>query len=251
MSGTRLCYGPRERILTLGERRLSAVECLALVLRTGQRGENAEQMAQRLLRAFGGLEPLAAAQVREVAAVPGLGPVRAAALAAAFGLARRVTEARFRPGITVRSGHAVARMVRDSVRGARQEQFFALLLDARHRVLALRVVSVGGLVGAPVHPREVFGPAVREGAAAVVVAHNHPSGDPAPSEEDRAVTERLRLAGDLIGVRLLDHVVVGHDRFYSFADESTHPVGEVQAESEAIASRLNRRSRVPPPTSRR
>lgn len=236
MTETTARYGPRERILSLGERRLSDAECLALILRTGQRGENAEQMAQRLLRLFGGLDALAGAEVREVAAMPGLGAARAAAVAAAFGLARRLTEARFRPGAAVRDGRAVARMVRDTARGARQEQFFALLLDARHRVLGLRVISTGGLTGAPVHPREVFAAAIRDGAAAVVVAHNHPSGDPTPSDEDRLVTERLRAAGDLIGVRLLDHLVVGRDRFFSFADERVHAVHDGIAGAEGVAT---------------
>ncbi len=217
-------YGPRERILHLGERRLSDAECVALVLRTGRPGESAEQVAQRLLRATGGLPGLAAAEVRELAAVPGVGTARAMALAGAFGLARRLTEARFRPGAPVRCGSDVARIVRDTARGARQEQFFAILLDARHRILGFRVISTGGLVGAPVHPRDVFAPAVREGAASLVVAHNHPSGDPTPSPEDRAVTDRLRGAAELIGIRLLDHLVVGSDRFYSFADDASHPV---------------------------
>lgn len=229
MTETSACYGPRERILSLGEPRLSDSECLALILRTGRPGENAEQMAQRLLRVFGGLDALAGAEVREVAAMKGLGPTRAAAVAAAFGLARRLTEARFRPGAPVRDGHAVARIVRDTARSARQEQFFALLLDARHRVLGLRIVSTGGLTGAPVNPREVFAAALRDGAAAVVVAHNHPSGDPTPSEEDRLVTERLRTAGELIGVRVLDHLIVGRDRFFSFADESVHAVDSERA----------------------
>lgn len=217
-------YGPRERILHLGERRLSDAECVALVLRTGRPGESAEQVAQRLLRAAGGIAGLAAAEVRELAAVPGVGSARATAVAGAFGLARRLTEARFRPGEPVRCGSDVARIVRDSARGARQEQFFALLLDARHRILGLRVISTGGLLGAPVHPRDVFAPAVREGAASMVVAHNHPSGDPMPSPEDHAVTDRLREAAELIGIRLLDHLVVGFERFYSFADGVSHPV---------------------------
>src|SRR5690606_27956218 len=215
-------YGPRERILSVGEKRLSDAECLALILRTGRRGENAEQMAQRLLRHFGGLDALAAAEVREMSATPGLGPARAAAVAAAFGLARRLTETRYRPGVPVRDGRAVARMVHSAAFGARQEQFFALLLDSRHRVLGLRVISTGTLVGAPVHPREVFAAAIRDGAAAIVVAHNHPSGDPQPSDDDRAVTERLRAASELIGIRMLDHIVVGKDRFYSFADGQEH-----------------------------
>ena len=211
--------GPRERILQLGEPRLGDAECVALVLRTGCRGAPAEQLATRLLRRFGGIPGLAAASLRQVAAEPGVGLVRAAALAAAFGLARRLGEARFRPGSPVRSGGDVARIVRDSARGSRRESFFALLLDARHRLLSMHTVSTGSVDAAPVHPREVFSPAIRDGAAAVVVAHNHPSGDPTPSPEDRAVTERLRAAGVLVGIELLDHLVVGAERYYSFAEE--------------------------------
>ena len=217
-------HGPRERMLQLGEHRLSDAECVALLLRTGVRGEAAEQVAQRLLRRFGGLPGLAGASIREVASEPGVGPVRASSLGAAFGLARRLAEAALRPGTAVRSGGDVARIVRDSARGSRRESFFAVLLDVRHRVLGVQVVSTGGLDGAPVHPREVYSPAIRDGASAVVVAHNHPSGDPTPSAEDRLVTERLREAGTLVGIQLLDHLVVGVDRYYSFAEEAFFPV---------------------------
>ncbi len=214
--------GPRERLLQLGEARLSDAECLALLLGTGRRGESAEQVALRLLRACGGLSGLARTDPRELALHAGLGPARAAALGAAFGLARRLVEDRLRPGSTVRDAGDVARLIAESARGATQESFFAVLLDGRHRLLALRVVSTGSLQTAPVHPRDVFGPAVRAAAAAIVVAHNHPSGDPLPSVEDRHVTERLRRAGELIGIEVLDHVVVGADRYYSFADETVH-----------------------------
>ncbi len=209
--------GPRERMRHLGESRLSDVECLALVLRRGGRGETAEQLAQRLLQSFGPLHRLAAAEVGELMRVPGLGPSGAAALSAAFGLARRMSEDRCRPGTRVRDAADVARVIREASRGARRESFFAVLLDARHRVLGLRVISVGSLSSAPVHPREVFGPAVREGAAALILAHNHPSGDSRPSEDDRRVTDRLRDVGDLLGIEVLDHVVVGGERYYSFA----------------------------------
>jgi len=218
-------YGPREKILHLGEARLSDAECIALVLRVGQPGESAEQLAQRLLRTFGGLSHLAAAEVREVAELKGMGPARAASLGGAFGLARRLMESRFRPGMQVRGGGDVARVVRESVRHARRESFFALLLDARHRVMSLRVISVGSLESSLVHPREVFAPAVREGAAALVVAHNHPSGDATPSVEDREVTERLRQVGELLGIEVLDHVVVGRERYFSFADGRYHVIG--------------------------
>ncbi|MCA8966200.1 MAG: DNA repair protein RadC [Planctomycetes bacterium] len=212
-------YGPRERILQLGEPRLSDAECLALLLRTGVSGEAAEQMGQRLLRRFGGLPGLALASVRQVAKEPKVGAVRAAAIGAAFGLARRLAESALRPGAVVRHSADVARIVRDSVRGSRRESFFAVLLDTRHRVQGLHVVSTGGLDGAPVHPREVFGPALRDGAAAIVVAHNHPSGDATPSPEDRGVTGRLREVGELVGIELLDHLVVGAERYFSFAEE--------------------------------
>lgn len=217
-------YGPRERIQQLGEPRLSDAECLALILRTGQRGEAAEQMALRLLRRFGGLAGLADASQRELAGEPGVGPVRAAAVAAAFGLGRRLGEAQLRPGATVHHGGDVARLVRESARGMRRESFFSVLLDVRHRVITLQVVSTGSIESAPVHPREVFSPAVRDGAVAVVVAHNHPSGDATPSAEDRRVTERLRETGQLLGIHLLDHLVVGAERYYSFAEEAFFPV---------------------------
>jgi len=218
-------YGPRERIVQLGESRLSDAECLALILRTGSRGELAEQVGQRLLRRFGGLPGLSVARIREIAAEPGVGQVRAAALCAAFGIARRLGEVSFRPGTVVRNGGDVARIVRDSARGTGRECFFAVLLDVRHRMMALHVVSMGSLDATPVHPREVFSPAMRDGAAAVILAHNHPSGDPSPSPEDRVITDRLREVGELVGIALLDHIVVGTERYYSFAEESFFPVG--------------------------
>jgi DNA repair protein RadC len=208
--------GPRERILQLGEPRLSDAECLALILRTGLPGEAAEALAQRLLRQFGGLPALASSSPL---------PPPAAALCAAFGLARRLGEAAFRPGTLLRHGGDVARLVRDAARGARRESFFVVLVDARHRLQSLQLVSLGGVDAAPVHPRDVLAPAVRDGAAAVIVAHNHPSGDPGPSADDRRVTDRLRQAGELMGIQLLDHIIVGGDRFYSFAEEGYFPYG--------------------------
>ena len=219
-------YGPRERIQHLGESRLSDAECLALVLRVGGRGESAEQLGQRLLRHFGGLDRLAAAELGEVMQVPGLGPAGAAALSASFGLSRRLSEGRCRPGTLVRGADEVARVVRDSARGSRRESFFAVLLDTRHRVLGLRVISVGSLNSAPVHPREVFGLALRAGAAALILAHNHPSGDARPSAQDHRVTDRLREVGELVGIEVLDHVVVGGNRYYSFAADGFRVLGQ-------------------------
>ena len=126
------------------------------------------------------------------------------------------------PPENIRDGGDVARLVRALLGDDPREHFVAVYLDARHRRAAVHVVSIGALNGAPVHPREVFAPALLHPTAAVVVAHNHPSGDPTPSSDDRLVTERLRQAGELLGIELLDHVVIGAERFYSFADESYH-----------------------------
>ena len=205
--------------VVMGEQRLSDAECLALVLRTGMRGEPAEQMAHRLLRRHGGLAGLSVRTVRELSR-EGVGPVRAAALLAAFGLARRLSEECFRPGTLVRHGGDVAQVVRHTAHGSRRENFFVVLLDVRSRVMGLHQISTGVVDSAPVHPREVFGPAVREAAVAVVIAHNHPSGDPSPSKQDHEVTDRLKSAGQLLGIEVLDHVVVGTDRYYSFAEEA-------------------------------
>ena len=217
--------GTRERILQMGEHHLSDVECLALVLRTGRGFESAEQLAQMLLRQFGGLAGLSLRSIRELAR-DGVGSVRASAVLAAFGLARRLSLEAFRPGTLVRHGGDVAQVIRHSTYGTRRENFFVVLLDVRSRIMGLHQVSLGVVDSAPVHPREVFGPAVRDAAVAVVIAHNHPSGDPSPSKQDREVTERLKAAGVLLGIDVLDHVVVGSDRYYSFADESFFTYGK-------------------------
>ena len=121
-----------------------------------------------------------------------------------------------------------------------REAFVVLLLNSRHVPLGVHVASVGTLQSAPVHPREVFRPAVVAGAAAIIVMHNHPSGDATPSPEDHAVTQRLRTVGDVVGIELLDHIVVGQDRFYSFADESYRPCPGLDSGQDVVDHRDGR-----------
>ena len=208
----------RERLQHLGEPWLSDADCIALISGTVGRGASAVRAAEHLLQRFGGLSGLASRSPRELVG-PGMGPAGAASLVAAFGLVRRLGAERLRPRLLLQDGAEVARIVRDMTRGARRERVYVALLDVRCRALGIRHVSTGSVDSAPVHPREVFGPAVREAASSVLVAHNHPSGDPTPSADDWAVTDRLRRAGDLLGLTVLDHVVVGLDRYYSFAEE--------------------------------
>jgi DNA repair protein RadC len=208
---------PRERLWSEGVEALSAVELLALVLRTGARGLPVVELARELLEGFGSLERLARAGDAELAALSGLGPAKIAAVRAALELGARATRAPLRAGERLLGPEQVFAHLGARLGGLRQERFLALLLDSRHRVIREVEVSRGSLDQSLVHPREVFGPALRESAAALVVAHNHPSGDPEPSPEDREVTCRLVSAGQILGVSLLDHVVLGGQGYVSFA----------------------------------
>ncbi len=199
--------GPRERLREQGTEHLADSELLALLLRTGARGRTAQALAKDLLGEVG-LHALARALPAELERLPGVGPAKAATLLAALELGRRLSERRLATGDAIRGPEDVFRHLHPRLRDAHHEQFHLLLLDGRHRLLRDVMASQGTLTASLVHPREVFRPALREGAAALVVAHNHPSGDPSPSAEDQEVTRRLVQAGALLGVPLLDHVVV-------------------------------------------
>ena len=210
---------PRERLFEKGAAALADAELLALVLRTsGIRGETGVDRARRLLAAFGGLDGLRHASADELAREPGLGAASAAAVVAALELGRRTASTRVERGGVYRTSAEVFLDLRARLAPLRKEVFWVLLLDAKHRKLREVHVSEGSLTASIVHPREVFVAAVRESAAAVILAHNHPSGDPAPSPEDVELTRRLRQAGETLGIRVLDHVIVGAEAHFSFAD---------------------------------
>ena len=210
---------PRERLEALGPPALSDAELLALLLRTGGPGLDALAVAGVLLRRHGGLRGLARVGHRELWASPGIGPAKSATLLAALELARRLAARRLRAGAVVRGPADVYRHFYPRLRDATQERFHVVLLDGRHRVMRDEVVSQGTLTASLVHPREVFRPALREAAAAVILVHNHPSGDPTPSQEDRDVTARLEQAGEILGVRVLDHVVVAESGYCSLREQ--------------------------------
>jgi DNA repair protein RadC len=215
---------PRERLDALGPDALSDAELLALLLRTGGRGSDALAVAARLLQRHAGLLGLARASPRELSATAGIGPAKQAAMRAAFELGRRLAAGRLAPGTTLRGPADVFRHFHPTLRDAPHERFHVVLLDGRHRLMRHEMVSQGTLTASLVHPREVFRPALRESAAALVLVHNHPSGDPAPSSEDREVTARLVRAGELLGIPVLDHVVVA-ERGYTSLREQGLPDG--------------------------
>ncbi|MAG31425.1 MAG: hypothetical protein CL908_11125 [Deltaproteobacteria bacterium] len=209
---------PRERLDREGARVLADAELLALVLRTGDRKQDAWALARSVLERFDGLVGLAAASGPEIEAVDGLGPAKAASLRASFELARRIEEAPLERGKPIRGPNDVQRHFLPRLRALQQESFQVLLMDGRHRLICVEQVSIGTLTASLVHPREVFRQAVRNAAAALLLVHNHPSGDPSPSAEDRAVSERLRVAGELLGIRVLDHIIVSDSGYYSFRE---------------------------------
>jgi DNA repair protein RadC len=199
---------PRERLLSQGGEALSDHELLCCLLGRGIAGESVLVTAHRLLRAFGTLRQLADASVEQLGAVRGIGPAKAAQLKASAELARRMMVTAAPSTAPLDRPEAVAALVWPMLVDKRTEQVLAVLLDARHRLIRVCRVSVGSLSASLVHPRELFKEAILASAAAVIVVHNHPSGDSDPSDHDIALTKRLVQAGRLLGIELLDHLVL-------------------------------------------
>jgi DNA repair protein RadC len=213
---------PRERLVQEGEGTLSEAQLLAIVLRTGDHASKATavDLARRLLVLFdNNLAAMGAATVAELCQVPGVGVAKACEIKAAFELGRRLLAYQDGPLKQFRSSRDVARHYMPLLADKKREQFQVILLDRKNRVMRDVMVSQGSLTASVVHPREVFNPAIRDSAAAVIFVHNHPSGDPQPSQEDRTLTVRLVEAGKLLGIQVLDHIIVGRHTYMSFADE--------------------------------
>lgn len=201
---------PRERLRSVGARHLSLREILAVLVGSGGRAGSAFSVADRVLELAGGSLPrLASLEPGRLERLPGVGRATAARLLAAVELGRRAASSGFEESSPVRGPEDVFRRMAPRLRDLPQEEFHALLLNTRHRVLREVAVTRGILDASLIHPREVFRQAVVEGAAAVILVHNHPSGDPTPSAEDHAVTRQLAEAGRALGIPVLDHVVVG------------------------------------------
>jgi DNA repair protein RadC len=209
---------PRERLAALGAHRLTDTELLAIVLGCGTRGAGATEVAGALLRACGGLPGLALAGDQELRSQLGVGPARATLVQAALELGRRTTAARPFRGQRLAGASDVWTYFRGRLAPLRVEEFWAVALDVRHRVESELCLARGSLTGVEVHPRDVFRPLIRAAAAAVIFCHNHPSGDPTPSRQDVELTTRLREVGDLCGIPVVDHVVVGWEGFVSLAE---------------------------------
>jgi len=201
---------PRERLQQRGAVSLSNAELLAILLRTGVKGQSAVQLAQELLRIHGNsLEELVRVPLEALAKVKGIGSTKAIQLKAAFELVRRLSEESrgHQPILTTPAD--VAAVIGPLLQHLNHEEFRVLLLNTKHALIKVSEVSRGSLNASVVEPREVFQDAIAASAAAVILAHNHPSGDPTPSAEDASITKRLVKAGELLGILVLDHIIIG------------------------------------------
>lgn len=209
---------PRERLARLGSEALRDAELLAVLFRTGTREMGAVALAEQVLRQFGDLRSLARASIEELQQVKGLGKVKAVEIKAALELGTRLAGYTTPPRVRVRSAQDVVDLLMRRFKHCETEHFKSLLLNTRHEVLKIVDVSRGGLDGTSAAPGDVFRQAVREGANAVIVCHNHPSGDPEPSRDDMALTQRLSESAVLLGISLLDHIVFGDGRHVSMKE---------------------------------
>ncbi len=210
---------PREKLLQRGAENLTDAELVAILLRTGNAGQSALDYARMLLKHFGDLKGLDTAPAAEIAAVKGVGPAKSAQVKAGLELGRRLARQKWEAGRALKSSEDVYRDFCDRLAKEKREMFYVVLLTNKNRKIREVKISEGSLTASLVHPREVFNPVIRESAAAVIFVHNHPSGDPAPSPEDIDITKRLKQVGEVMGVRVLDHIVIGHGKYYSFSDK--------------------------------
>ncbi len=212
---------PRERLQRLGPENISAVELISVILGRGIRGESVMTTAQRLLERFNNIQGMAEATVEELCSVRGVKLAKACQIKAAFELAaRRDRSNRDLPKQNpIRTPEDAYQELRESARAMKKECFWAMLLDTRSKIIKTQVISIGSLDSSIVHPREVFKEAIAASAASVIAAHNHPSGNPEPSQDDINLSRRLKQAGELVGIDLIDHIIIGDGQFVSLKRE--------------------------------
>ncbi|KZE75176.1 RadC family protein [Paenibacillus elgii] len=209
---------PRERMMLYGAQALSNAELLAILLRTGTYQESAVHVAQRLLLECGGLRMLTDMSMEQLTEIKGIGEAKALQIQAGIELGRRLARSTMNETVTIRSPQDVAALLMEDLRYLQKEHFVCLFLNTKNHVIGQETLSMGSLNASIVHPREVFRAAIKRSSASIVCAHNHPSGDPTPSPEDVEITKRLVQAGEIIGIDVLDHIVIGDKRYVSLKE---------------------------------
>ena len=209
---------PRERLIQSGDEYLTDAELLGIIIRDGTTNYTAIDIAQELLTKYGDFRKLSSASIGELCKTEGIGPARAAQIKASLAIAKRFSATSIKPGRQFKCSNYIYNHFHEQLRGKKQETFLVVLLDNKNRVIKEVIISAGSLTSSIVHPREVFNPAIKESAASVIFVHNHPSGDPEPSKEDIQMTQRLLEVGNVVGIKILDHIIIGNECFVSLKD---------------------------------
>ncbi|MCU6711090.1 DNA repair protein RadC [Paenibacillus sp. J5C_2022] len=210
---------PRERMMRYGAEALSHAELLAILLRTGTQRQSAVHLAGAVLKQCGSLRNLMDMSMEELTAIRGIGPAKAVQLRAGIELGRRMIRSKLPDVLSVRSPKDAADYLMEDLRYLKKEHFVCLFLNTKNHIIARETLSMGTLNASLVHPREVFRAAIKCSSASIICAHNHPSGDPTPSPEDIHLTKRLAEAGQLVGIDILDHIVIGDGSFVSLKEQ--------------------------------
>ena len=208
---------PRERFLKNGATALSDAELLAVILQNGSRKENVVDMSNRLISKQG-ISKLSELSLKELQEIDGIGPAKAMQIKALFEFNKRHNLSK-ENGKPIKSAKDVFQYASQRILDDKKEQFMILLLDTKNRVIKDETISIGTLNASVIHPREIFKSAIKESANSIILVHNHPSGEPEPSQEDTEITEKLFDAGELLNIKVLDHVIIGKDNYYSFKEK--------------------------------
>jgi DNA repair protein RadC len=210
---------PREKLIKYGAESLTNAELLALIIRIGNRERTAVELAQDILNHYGGIKGLNYSGIADLISIKGVGKAKAVQIMAVLELSKRLAALNSDEKEVIKTPEDVANLVMPELRFFTQEVFKLVLLDIKNQVLALPVISKGGLSSSIVHPREVFKEAIKKSAAAVILVHNHPSGIPEPSKDDIKITRRLIDAGNIIGIDVLDHIIIGDGIYLSMKEK--------------------------------
>lgn len=218
---------PRERLAALGPEALAIHELLAIILSRGINGESVMTTSQKLLSQFKSLEGIKEASLEDLQNIKGLGLAKACQLKAAFEIARRLE--RDTKTITIKSkqksisAEEIVTLIKKKIGNFHKEHFIVISLNARSKILSLDTIFIGTLASCLIHPREILETVIRRHAATFIIAHNHPSGTPDPSEEDTKITKRVFESGQIMGITMLDHLIIGRDSYFTFRENETRP----------------------------
>ncbi len=211
---------PREKLLQNKAESLTTAELVAIILGSGTKKKSVLQLAREIVTSFGPLQSLAEATIEELCQIKGVGQAKAIQLKAAFALGVKLSHQLTAPRTKIDHPKAAYQLIKPHLEGKSQEHFLVILLDAKNYLIRHEIVTVGTLTHSLVHPRDVFNLAIRHRAASLIAAHNHPSGDPTPSKQDREVTDQLKKAGELLDIPVRDHLIIGRGSYYSFLAEN-------------------------------